>query len=119
MVFYEQPDAPWTLLDFKLLEAYQTLQDEICPQCQNPMWLCRSGSQDVGWSVRTDICRASREREERQWRKDNPGKGPTAKDRKGWGEFMYTVPIVPSYRPEGTTLPTRKEFYGEVKNSGR
>ena len=91
------------------------LQDEICPQCQNPSWLCRSASQDVGWSVRTDICRATKAREEKEWRKDNKG-NPKAKDKKGWGEFMYTVPIVPGHRPEGTELPTRKAFYEEMNN---
>ena len=90
------------------------LQDEICPQCQNPVWLCRSTSNDVGWSVRTDICRATKAREEKEWQKNNKGK-PKAKDKAEWGAFTYTVPIVPRSSPEGTELPTRKEFYEGLK----
>ena len=111
MVFYQQPDRDWELLDFQLLEAYQILQNEICPQCQNPVWLCRSTSHDVGWSVKTDVCRASKERDEADWRKDNRGKNPKRTDREKWGAYTYVVPIVPRNRPEGTELPTRAEFY--------
>lgn len=112
MVYYRQPDRDWELIDFQLLEAYQILQSEICPQCQNPVWLCRSSSHDVGWSVRTEVCQATKEREERDWRRENKG-NPKREERAKWGRFSYVVPIVPGHRPEGTELPTRKQFYEE------
>lgn len=116
MVFYEQPNKDWTLTDFKLLEAYQLLTDEICPQCQNPFWLCRNNSHDIGWSVKEDVCRATKAREEVEWRKDkaNRGKNPKREDRESWGKFTYVKPVVPKNRPEGTELPTRESFYGAV-----
>lgn len=110
MIFHEQPTAPWVAFDFLLLEAHQMLQDEICPKCGHPVWLCRSSSDAVQFKVQTDYCageRALREAEDRaKPMKDRADR----KEKKHWGEFRYTVP----YAPPGQELPTRNEYYEEL-----
>lgn len=110
MLFHEQPTAAWERFDFLLLEAYQRLQDELCPKCGHPVWLCRSQSNKVQFSVREAYCsgeRALREAEDRGKPKD---KRSSASDKKTWGQFHYTVPIpLP-----GEELPTRQEYYEEL-----
>lgn len=100
-------------MDFKLLEAHQILRDEICPQCGQPSWLCRSNDDRVSWRVSDSVCHATKAREEFDWRKNNKGR-PSKDDRQGWGRFSYVTPIVSGHMPEGTELPTRKEFYESV-----
>lgn len=116
MVYYEQPDEEWTPLDFQLLEAYQIIQDEKCPQCGNPIWLCRSNDNNIEWVTREDICYASRAKEEKAANRDKkPREKIDAKTRAKWGRIDYVTPRVISAAPEGTELPTRKEFYRGTK----
>ena len=110
MLLREQPNTPWTQMDYAILEAYQMLQDEICPQCGQPIWLCRSTSNNIEWTAQTEICYASRRREEAEWN-DHNDKKATAKDRKNWGKVTYVLPRVIASAPEGTELPTRTEYY--------
>lgn len=113
MLFYEQPSDPWLPFDFKLLEAYQILQDEICPHCGHPTWLCRSTSNALGFKVRSTTCYAEKamkdyennQRPSSEREKDN-------KVRARWGEHSYTVPFVPENLD--TELPTRRDFYQEL-----
>ena len=97
-------------MDFRLLEAYQILQDELCPQCGHPAWLCRSTSDGISWTMEKSICYATRAKEQKQWSKNNRG-APKKKDSQDWGVSYYMKPVVPGNKSEGTTLPTRKEFY--------
>lgn len=92
------------------------LQDEICPQCGHPVWLCRNTSDTIEWTAKSDVCYASKVRDERSWRDSNKKKTPKAEDRKSWGRYTYTVPRVPEWAPEGTELPTRKEYYEGLLN---
>jgi hypothetical protein len=113
MIFHEQPTDPWLPFDFKLLEAYQMLQDEICPKCGHPVWLCRSTSNRVEFKARAAVCYA--ERALREYEDQKKPRGEREKDRKvkaSWGEFYYTQPFVPD-NIEGE-LPTRDEFYSEL-----
>lgn len=108
MIYHEQPTAPWVAFDFMLLEAYQRLQDEICPKCGHPVWLCRSSSNAVQFKVETSYCageRALRAAEARAAGKKNPDK----KERDTWGRFQYSVP----YALPGMELPSREEYYAE------
>lgn len=111
MIFHEQPGAPWEPFDFILLEAYQRLQDELCPKCGHPVWLCRSSSNAVQFKVQSAYCageRALREAEDRA--KSKSEKKASAAEKRAWGEFKYTVP----YAPPGMELPTRSEYYEEL-----
>lgn len=109
MIFHEQPTAPWEPFDFLLLEAYQMLQDEICPKCGHPVWLCRSDSTNVEFKVRDAVCYAERALRETEDRQKDKGSRADKTERKGWGRFYYTSPFVPD-NVEGE-LPTRAEFY--------
>lgn len=112
MVYHEQPTDPWTTLDFQLLEAYQIIQDEKCPQCGNPVWLCRSADKYTEWTIKEDICYASRAKEQKAAMRDKKPKDKIdAKTRKAWGRIEYPEVRLSSVAPEGATLPTRKEFY--------
>jgi len=109
MLFYEQPTDPWIPFDFKLLEAYQRLQDEICPKCGHPVWLCRSTSNRVQFRVREAYCAAERALKE----KENQGnKKIKASEKKEWGRYYYTEPYVPE--TIGGELPSRREYYEEL-----
>lgn len=106
MIFYEQPTAPWRPFDFKLLEAYQRLQDETCPKCGHPVWLCRSQSNAVQFKIVEDVCQGERAMRAAEHRGEKVDK----KDKAKWGQFRYTVP----YAPPGYELPSREEYYEDL-----
>jgi hypothetical protein len=113
MIFHEQPTAPWVDFDFVLLEAYQMLQDETCPKCGHPVWLCRSSSNRVEFKVNSGFCageRALRENEASQMTASDRRK-IDKKERSGWGKFYFTVPVSPPNVEGG--LPSRREYYEE------
>lgn len=110
MIFHEQPTAPWVAFDFILLEAYQRLQDEICPKCGHPVWLCRSSSTDVNFEVQTAYCFAERALKEAE-DKARPRESRAKRDeKKTWGEFRYATPIA----PPGRELPSRQDYFNEL-----
>lgn len=114
MIFHEQPTDPWTPYDFKLLEAYQILQDELCPKCGHPIWLCRSTSNRVEFKAQEAYCageRALKEKEDASKSREDKAK---PKEKKTWGQFFYTSPYTPPNIEGG--LPTRAEFYQEMVN---
>ena len=114
MIFHEQPREDWIRFDFLLLEAYQRLQDEICPKCGHPVWLCRSKSSNIDFAVKSGVCYAERALKAAEVNRmtDKGAKASALKERKHWGEFYYTVPIKP---PNAVgELPTREEYYAEL-----
>lgn len=109
MVFHEQPTEEWKTLDFQLLEAYQILNDEVCPLCGHPLWLCRSKADTIEWVVKDSTCYATRAKEQKQASRSK--EKVDRKTKAGWGRIDYVVPQVPSYYSEDTELPTREDFY--------
>lgn len=112
MIFYEQPTDPWVKFDFMLIEAYQILQDETCPKCGHPVWLCRSESNAVQFKVSPNVCYAERALKEYEDQKKPHGERADGKAKKEWGVFFSTAPFVPQ-NVEGD-LPTRGQFYDEM-----
>lgn len=110
MIFREQPTDPWTDYDYALLEAYQTIKDETCQQCGNPIWLCRSSSNTFKFTVKTDVCRATKALEDYKNLKKKPSERAKSEDKRDWGKFFYTTPTL---LPFEDTMPNRKEFYEE------
>lgn len=108
MIFRLQPDTPWEPFDFALVEAFRIMEKEKCGACGNPIWLCRSTSNNVTFRVETSMCYASRELERKKDADRPKGERAKAADKKHWGKSYYTVPktIVPD-----TELPTRKDYY--------
>lgn len=112
MLFYTQPNTPWEPFDFKLIEAFQILEDETCPKCGQPTWLCRNPDPRVEFKVEESVCYASKAVDERRFNRQNTGKdrkSATAAERKSWGLTEYAVPFVPENI--GGELPTRAEYY--------
>lgn len=107
MVFYVQPTDPWEPYDFKLLEAYQILQDETCSMCGQPIWICRSDSGNVRIKVLKTQCNVSAELEKKQQSDEK------RKHKLKPGEYYYTS--VETY--DGGSLPSRREFYQAQKAS--
>lgn len=109
-VLYQKSDpyGDWESLDYKLLQAYQTLKEEMCGQCGNPLWLCRSTDNMIGWSVDTTTCYASKEIEARRYKEDNAGKTPDRDTSNKWGKtyFARPKPVI-----NGGELPSRSDFY--------
>ena len=107
MIFHEQPTAPWVDFDFLLLEAHQMLNDEICPRCGHPVWLCRSSSEAIEFHVETSYCYAERAQLESADKEKDRKSRASKEDKKSWGQFRFAVPVaLPGYE-----LPTREEYY--------
>lgn len=113
MIFHEQPTAPWVAFDFILLEAYQRLQDETCPNCGHPVWLCRSDSPDVQFRAEVGYCAGTRAVKEAEDRSRPTKDRADRETKKTWGRFTYPVP----YAPPGRELPTREQYYEDLAKS--
>lgn len=99
-------------MDYKLLEAYQIMDDETCGQCGNPIWLCRSTSNDIEWTVQSSTCYATKRVEEKRDSKRDKDHKAKAKERADWGVSEYPTPRVIKPRAEkGATMPTRADYY--------
>ncbi len=108
MLFHEQPSDPWVPFDFMLLEAYQTLEDETCGECGNPVWVCRNEeANNVGFKIKVTKCFAKAELD--KWvEKENK---KTSK--KSYGEIPYIVP----YTYDDGPMPTRRSYLESMINS--
>jgi len=115
MIFHEQPTDPWTPYDFKLLEAYQILQDELCPKCGHPVWLCRSNSNRVEFKAQEAYCAGERALKEKEDLGKPKAERANPAEKRQWGQYTYTVPYSPPNIEGG--LPTRREYYQELAKS--
>ena len=102
MLFHEQPSAPWVPFDFLLLEAFQTLEDETCGECGNPIWVCRNEeASNVGFKIKIGRCFGKAELD--KWlEKDSKKKS----SKKTYGEYPYIV----SYTYDNGPLPSRNDY---------
>jgi len=114
MLFHVQPDLPWEPFDFKLLEAYQILQDETCPKCGQPTWLCRNDDPRVQFKYRDVVCYATRAVEEKRANQGKGKKSITKEERASWGRIEFAVPFVPDN--VGGELPTRAEYFERLNS---
>lgn len=106
MLFHEQPTDPWVELDFLLVEAMQILEEETCPECGNPIWVCRNEfAGNVGFKVRTTICYARAELE--KWQEAEEKKKSSTKR---YGASPYTV----AYTYDDSAMPSRMQYYREL-----
>lgn len=119
MIFHEQPTAEWVPFDFKLLEAYQILQDEICPVCSNPIWVCRSTTSNVQFKVKSQVCFAEKALKEAEFNRipkaDRPKGEELKREKAEWGRSYYTSPYIPE-NLEGE-IPTRDDYHKELNES--
>lgn len=116
MIFHEQPDEPWSKHDFLLLEAFQMLKNETCPKCGQPVWLCRSESNEFEWKIDSFVCQAERLLKTKEWKRTaKKGEKVDPKERAEWGKEYYAYPE--PLRDAGfTELPTRAAFYDSLRS---
>ena len=109
MLLRAQPTEPWTDYDFLLLEAYQIVEDERCPQCGYPTWLCRNEDNDIQFRVRPVTCIASEQRERKE--KDYQGDGKS----RPYGLSLVAEP----YTVSGAPLSGFREKFYEAERARR
>lgn len=76
-------------MDHELALAYQTMQDETCPQCGHPVWVCRSRSNQIDLKVEWDTCQIMA-RIERDKHKKKPGEFAYVRPRMLFGKPMVS-----------------------------
>jgi len=113
MIFQTQPGERWETYDFKLLEAYQMLQDETCQHCGNPLWLCRSSDRNVRAVVKVARCHGKAELERRE-KARNPDSKSNKRAPKALlpGEYEYVV-FEPHMKDQ--PMPTRSDWIEEMR----
>jgi len=100
-------------MDRALLEAYQILEDEKCPECGQPTWICRNDDANLQFTVKKDVCYAKRAVEEKNADlKSVKDSKERAKIRAGWGAIEYPSP----YMIDGSPIPTRREYYDRIND---
>lgn len=109
LLFHEQPTDPWKKADFLLLEAYQILQDETCPTCGNPIWICRAEDDNIRFKMESSVCFA--DKTETEWRNQKDRNAKRVGKKEAWepapGEQWFPIPIT----QDGGPLPTRFAYY--------
>lgn len=88
----------WSDIDKKLMLAWTTYQEEVCPRCGIPMWLGHSEDPNIDFHTEVTTCYACAHLE--QDKRDEP-KGGT----------KYIVPKAVEIEGEETRLPTRAEGF--------
>lgn len=117
MLFRAQPSDPWEEFDFALIEAYQTMRDELCPQCGHPIWLCRSTSNVIHFKPKTVTCYATKALERAKDNKKKTKDQASKEIKDEWGRSWYTeVDVLPVQKADGATLPTRKDYFDSLIN---
>lgn len=112
MLYHEQPNEPWTEYDFKILEAYQILQDETCNQCGNPVWLCHSEDNRLEFKAVHSTCFATKAHLAAEDSKKKSGEKADKKEKASWGRTTYMKPYIVQ-NAEGD-LPTRWDYYNSL-----
>lgn len=112
MIFREQPTDPWEDFDFLLLEAFQAMQDEQCPKCGNPVYLCRSTSNLFRWKIKSDVCQAERALKEHA-NSQLPSKDQE-KDKRVKREWGLVEWAIPEMWDKNMAMPSRRELLSAV-----
>ena len=102
------PNGEWSKVDYLLVDAYFTLDSEICSMCQNPIWLCHSTDNRIDFIVSKRTCYAKAEQEDFE-------KGPKGKNLSS-GEYLISRAAgIEGVNGEREPLPTRREAYSKLQ----
>ena len=118
MVLRQQPNEEWSEADFKLVEAYDIIESEKCPQCGNPIWLCHSENPNLQFEVKVSTCYASIAVE--GWQEARQKANRPVKR----GENPYAIPYVLQFGEDGMpikkydfdSLPTKREYIDSLED---
>lgn len=62
MILGEDNRKAWSRMDVLVMRAYERYKKEICPDCSNPLWLCRQSDPNLQVRMRPiDACYATAE----------------------------------------------------------
>lgn len=103
MIYVDKQPDTWTKQDKKLAMAWKMLERERCQYCGQPLWICRSGNNQLGFKVRTDTCYADAELNLPRNKKNAENLKP--------GEHQYVVPYMLNNEP----LPSRHAYMTELR----
>jgi hypothetical protein len=92
------------------ITAYELLQDEICPECGEPVWICHNESKDIQFTGKETICYKTKARIQYKEKRTKVSKEHQDKQ----AGITYLVRTV----FESGKLPLRKRFYKEQKKDG-
>lgn len=107
LLYEPDPHGEWTRMDYKLQDAFFTMDSEICTICNNPIWLCHSTDNRIDFKVQTRTCYAKAEIEDFE----NTEKGKKLDS----GEYIIAVPIgLEDYDGGFEPLPSRHEAYKQM-----
>ena len=107
----KKPQSNWSEHDHTLAVAFSRLEAEICPHCQNPVWLCRTTDPRVTFEIDTYRCFAESElqKKRKKWEERNKN---SKKDRLKEGEYEFVRPKT----TDGGPLPTREDWFARLQN---
>lgn len=88
----------WSEVDKKLMLAWTTYQDEMCPRCGIPMWLGHSEDPNIEFHTEITVCYSCQH--------IGNDKKPEPE-----GGTKYNTPAAVEIEGEDTKLPTRAEGY--------
>jgi hypothetical protein len=98
----DDPYKGWTSYDYRIQEAMNIMDREICGRCGNPTWICHSTDGRIDFEVLTGTCYASAEVEEYD---EKPGV-----EKLGPGEYRYARPVgIENEDGSREPLPNRRE----------
>ena len=100
-------------MDFLLLTALEILESEVCTQCGQYVWICRSERNDLEFKVNSTTCYGARALEQKRFSMmdSDAKKNVTQKDKQAWGVTHSLTPTILK-TSDNQNLPTRAEFYG-------
>lgn len=98
----DDPYKGWTSHDYRLQEAINIMDREVCKSCGNPVWLCHSYDNRIQFELKVGACYGSAEVQDA----DNKPDAPKLEA----GEYYYAV-AVGLENDDGThdPLPSRRE----------
>ena len=103
------PQGDWTRVDYLLVDAFYTMDREVCTICNNPVWLCHSTDNRIEFKPSIRTCFAKAEIED--FEKTEKGKNLSA------GEYIIARPIgLDDGQGNIEPLPNRHEAYQRMPN---
>lgn len=98
------PQGDWSRVDYLLLDAYLTMNREVCTICNNPIWLCHSTDNRIEFKPVVRTCFAKAEIED--YEKSEKGKNLAS------GEYIVARATgLEDGDGEYEPLPNRREAY--------
>lgn len=100
-ILRKNADGKWSEYDYLLAEALELLENEYCPRCGQPKYLCRNESDEIQFKVRDEHCYAAEAVEREQKRNA---------EKKNYDDAGVTLIAVP-FSTQGRPLSEYRDRY--------